>query len=70
MFLHGNNSCSLEWEGFIDKLSGFVNVAPCLRGHGYSSYYNPIKSIKDLAKDMKLLAKILFKDRKFWIIGS
>ena len=42
----------------MKKLEPFARViAPCLRGSGYSSYFNKIHGIEDLANDLILFMK-------------
>ena len=53
----------------ILKDSAFM-IAPCMRGFGYSTYTNPIKGLKDLAEDLKLLLDENFSwIEKYYIFG-
>ncbi len=44
-------------------------VAPCLRGHGYSSYENQITCLKDFADDLYLFVKEHLKLKNFYLLG-
>ena len=57
-------------EPLMEKLESFGRViAPCLRGQGYSSYYNKVNEIDDFAHDLKLFMKEYAKCSSFYVIG-
>ena len=40
-----------------DECKNIRVIAPCLRGFGYSTYYEKIDSLRDYAKDLKLFVE-------------
>ena len=45
-------------------------IAPCLRGCGLSSYFSPVKSIKDLAYDIKeFIKEYVNEEEDIFVIG-
>jgi pimeloyl-ACP methyl ester carboxylesterase len=57
-------------EPLMDELKSDCRViAPCLRGCGLSSYFKPVKSIKDLAYDIKEFIKEYVDDEEIFLIG-
>ena len=53
VLLHGNLVSSINMESIMYKLELKGKfVAPCLRGYGFSSLNNPVKSFDDLADDV------------------
>ena len=58
MLIHGNASSSVHWETTMDALDRTV-IAPDLRGFGHSSYNAPFGSLRELAQDLRQLAKEL-----------
>ncbi|WP_261134832.1 alpha/beta fold hydrolase [Bacillus sp. Marseille-Q3570] len=55
VLLHGNMAASDQWDLLMEHLDPRYTVyAVDLRGYGKSTYNNPIQSIKDFSKDLKL----------------
>ena len=54
----------------MEQLESYGRViTPCLRGQGYSSYYNKVNKIGDFANDLKLFMTEYAKSDNFYIIG-
>lgn len=54
LLIHGNTSSSLYFSPLFERLPHDIyTIAPDLRGFGDSSYYQHIKSLLDLADDLK-----------------
>lgn len=54
VLIHGNMTSSKHWDDVMDKLSERFKVyAMDMRGFGYSTYKQPIHSLKDFAEDIK-----------------
>ncbi len=54
ILIHGNFSSSLHYSPLFERLPKDLHVlAPDMRGFGDSSYHKRIKSLKDLADDIK-----------------
>ena len=44
-------------------------IAPCLRGHGYSSLNKKFKDFWEIAKDIESLMKDVLKIKEFYVVG-
>jgi len=69
VFVHGALLSSASWLQIIPKFTDkFRVVAPDLRGHGKSSYNNPVKSHDENAEDLKLFVDAIGL-KKFYLVG-
>jgi len=60
VLLHGNSASSASLDRFFEGLKNdFRLVAPDMRGYGLSTYNTPIKTLEDLADDIKLFVDAL-----------
>lgn len=56
LLIHGNNSGANHWLDVVEKLQDDYSIlVPDLRGFGESSYLKPIRSLLELAQDLKEL---------------
>ena len=50
--------------------SKFKLIAPCLRGYGFTTLNNPVKSFDDLAEDVYIFMKETFPElNDYYIFG-
>lgn len=69
LLIHGNNSGANHWLDVVEKLEDRYSIlVPDLRGFGESSYLKPIRSLLELAQDLKELLNHL-EWRSFSVIG-
>ena len=69
LLIHGNNSGANHWLDVIDEFEKDYSVlVPDLRGFGDSSYVNEVRSLLELAQDLKELLNRLNWDH-FSVIG-
>lgn len=69
LLIHGNNSGANHWADVVEDLKEeYELLVPDLRGFGESSYLTPIRSLLELAQDLKELLNHL-DWQKFSVIG-
>ncbi|UYO99630.1 alpha/beta hydrolase [Oceanotoga sp. DSM 15011] len=69
ILVHGNMTSSKHWDILMENLSDeFTIYAVDLRGFGISSYNNPINSLEDFSKDLKLFCDSL-NLKNFYLMG-
>ncbi len=60
VLIHGNLSSSLYYQPLLERLPADLHVvAPDLRGFGDSSYGTPVRSLAELAEDVRLFLDAL-----------
>lgn len=71
ILLHGNLVSSINMESIMYKLELKGKfIAPCLRGYGFSSLNNPVKSFDDLADDVYAFMEETFPEiEDYYVLG-